>query len=324
MRTLSLVLFSFGILAFSSANAQNDSCISLSDLLKFAETGHIEDVYLTRYINEVSDEMWKIIPETPWMKGQLEVRGSLYRIHMSDRYKNVHIYTHETIGRVIQMDLNSSCAPQLLQAIQASSDSIKYEVKTLERPEQRSDRIVETEIKYYHFWIGEFLFEYIYDSHMPKLYVYNAEEYAKLRSAGEGEGYFPNGYYNSRLKAATEIQAENSDREYAYPYYDDCRGDSEDERFRCFQNKIMTQIGEEFEFPVRARVEGRGGRVYVGFVINLEGDITDFSIEKSSGHDDIDAEAVRVVSKLMRLNPGMWNGKPYMMRYTVPINARLR
>lgn len=98
---------------------------------------------------------------------------------------------------------------------------------------------------------------------------------------------------------------------------------SEDERFMCFNQSIMKHVSENFEFPRRAIENGIEGKVYVNFVIERDGEISNVSIARGV-HKLIDDEAIRVIKLLPKLNPAMIQGKPVRMQYTVPINARLQ
>lgn len=98
---------------------------------------------------------------------------------------------------------------------------------------------------------------------------------------------------------------------------------TEDERFMCFNQSIMKHVGENFEFPRRAIENGIEGKVYVNFIIERDGEISNVSIARGV-HKLIDDEAMRVINLLPKLNPAMIQGKPVRMQYTVPINARLQ
>lgn len=96
-----------------------------------------------------------------------------------------------------------------------------------------------------------------------------------------------------------------------------------DERKNCFQQKILTFVSKNFEFPEMARQMGIQGRVYVNFVIEKNGSITNVEIVR--GVDPLlDDEAVRVVKKLPKLTPAKQRGKPVRMSFTLPINAKLQ
>ena len=96
-----------------------------------------------------------------------------------------------------------------------------------------------------------------------------------------------------------------------------------DEKFRCLNENILKHISNNFEFPEMARQMGIQGKVYVNFVIDKQGKVTQVSVLR--GVDEIiDNEAMRVIKSLPKFTPAKQRGKPVPMQYTVPINARLQ
>lgn len=75
-------------------------------------------------------------------------------------------------------------------------------------------------------------------------------------------------------------------------------------------------------YPPKAAKEGVQGTVSVRFVVKSDGSIGEVQLLRGK-NPELDAEAVRVVKKLPRFNPGMMNGKPVSVWYTLPIRFRL-
>jgi len=67
---------------------------------------------------------------------------------------------------------------------------------------------------------------------------------------------------------------------------------------------------------------GIQGRVYIHFLINKDGSITDVKVVKSI-NKDIDAEAVRIVKEMHKWKPGRFEGKLVINEFTLPINFKL-
>jgi len=61
------------------------------------------------------------------------------------------------------------------------------------------------------------------------------------------------------------------------------------------------------------------GRVIISFIVEKDGSLTNFKVERSLGKD-FDAEALRVLRKSPKWIPAMENGKAIRCRYTLPIN----
>lgn len=75
-------------------------------------------------------------------------------------------------------------------------------------------------------------------------------------------------------------------------------------------------------YPPKAAKDGVQGTVSVRFVVKSDGSIGEVQMLRGK-HPELDAEAVRIVKKLPRFNPGMMNGKPVSVWYTLPIRFRL-
>jgi protein TonB len=82
-------------------------------------------------------------------------------------------------------------------------------------------------------------------------------------------------------------------------------------------------LATSVEYPVIAQENGIQGRVYVKFVINTDGSVTDVQIAR--GVDpSLDKEALRVVKNMPKWKPGKQRGKAVRVSYTVPINFVLQ
>ena len=108
------------------------------------------------------------------------------------------------------------------------------------------------------------------------------------------------------------------------PVYPGCeKYATEDEKFQCFNASIIKHINKNFKFPEMARQMGIQGRIYVNFVVEKNGSISNVTIAR--GVDKLlDDEAIRVIKKLPKFQPAKQRGKPVRMQYTVPINAKLQ
>ena len=82
-------------------------------------------------------------------------------------------------------------------------------------------------------------------------------------------------------------------------------------------------IANSIKYPVIAQENGIQGRVYVTFVVDADGSVSEPKIAR--GVDpSLDKEALRVVGLLPKWKPGMQRGKPVRVSYTVPINFQLQ
>ena len=82
-------------------------------------------------------------------------------------------------------------------------------------------------------------------------------------------------------------------------------------------------ISNNVKYPVIAAENGIQGKVYVTFVVDKDGSISNARVAR--GVDpSLDQEALRVVNNLPKWKPGKQRGKPVRVSYTVPINFQLQ
>jgi hypothetical protein len=81
-------------------------------------------------------------------------------------------------------------------------------------------------------------------------------------------------------------------------------------------NKFYTYVGNNFEKP---EMEGTTMKVYVSFVIEKDGSMTDIQVKKDPGYG-LGKEAIRVLKSLKtKWSPGMIGSKPVRTSYNLPI-----
>lgn len=81
-------------------------------------------------------------------------------------------------------------------------------------------------------------------------------------------------------------------------------------------------VAESIQYPVQARRMGIHGRVFVEFIVNKDGTLTDVVAVKGIGAG-CDEEAVRIVKNSPPWNPGRQRGHPVKQRMVVPITFML-
>ena len=85
------------------------------------------------------------------------------------------------------------------------------------------------------------------------------------------------------------------------------------------EQALRMTIANTVKYPVEAQIHRISGKVYVSFVVNKMGYVTNPVIAKGV-HPILDKEAIRVISKLPNWKPGTKDGEPVNVSYTVPIN----
>ena len=79
---------------------------------------------------------------------------------------------------------------------------------------------------------------------------------------------------------------------------------------------------ENLKYPEEARKKGIQGRVYVSFVVEKDGSISNIELLRGIG-GGCDEEGMRVVSIMPDYEPGLQRGKPVRVRFTLPIKFTL-
>ena len=105
------------------------------------------------------------------------------------------------------------------------------------------------------------------------------------------------------------------------PQFPGCKGSSAELR-ACFQQKMQEHLQKHFRYPDAASELNIQGRVFVFFLINKNGVVTQI---KSRGPDQLlETEAERIISLLPKMIPGKQRNKNVGVPYSIPINFKLR
>ncbi len=83
-------------------------------------------------------------------------------------------------------------------------------------------------------------------------------------------------------------------------------------------DKFYSYVGKNYRAPEE---EGLKGKVYVTFVVEKDGSLTDIKVLRDIGYGT-GKEAIRVLQKCPRWNPGVQNGKPVRVLYSLPITIQ--
>ncbi|MFV8270806.1 energy transducer TonB [Flavobacterium sp. GT2N3] len=83
-------------------------------------------------------------------------------------------------------------------------------------------------------------------------------------------------------------------------------------------NKFYKFVGDNYQTPEE---DGLKGKVYVTFVVEKDGSLTDIKVIRDIGYGT-GKEAIRVLKKSPRWSPGVQNGKPVRVLYSLPITIQ--
>ncbi|MDN5284733.1 MAG: TonB family protein [Mucilaginibacter sp.] len=87
-------------------------------------------------------------------------------------------------------------------------------------------------------------------------------------------------------------------------------------------DKFGAYLSKSIRYPAVARENGTQGRVIVTFVVERDGSLTDIKVTRGIG-SGCDEEAVRVLKNSPKWKPGIQNGRPVRVQYSVPISFTL-
>ena len=88
------------------------------------------------------------------------------------------------------------------------------------------------------------------------------------------------------------------------------------------QEALMLYIAKQVKYPAEAKKAGAQGRVFIGFIVEPDGSLSDFKVLRGIGYG-CDEEALRVVKSMPKWQPGMHRGKAVRVQYLVPVNFKL-
>ena len=106
------------------------------------------------------------------------------------------------------------------------------------------------------------------------------------------------------------------------PTFPGCEKLAENERRKCFQERMNRHVRRTFRYPEIAQEMGIQGRVYVQFIIDEKGNIT--NIQLRGPDKNLEKEARRIIEKLPKMLPGKQRGRPVRVPFSYPITFRLQ
>jgi protein TonB len=79
---------------------------------------------------------------------------------------------------------------------------------------------------------------------------------------------------------------------------------------------------KNLSYPNQALEAGISGKVYVSFVVEKDGHLTDIKVVRGVGYG-LDDEAIRVLKLAPAWKPGIQNGRPVRVAYTMPFSFQI-
>jgi len=87
-------------------------------------------------------------------------------------------------------------------------------------------------------------------------------------------------------------------------------------------DKFYEYVGRSYNYPAAAKEQGVSGRVILNFVVEKDVSLTDIKVMRDLGMGTGE-EAIIVLKKSKKWNPGIHNGRPVRVSYTIPIVLNL-
>lgn len=95
--------------------------------------------------------------------------------------------------------------------------------------------------------------------------------------------------------------------------------------FKGGEQAMMKFIQQNVKYPEVERNAGISGTCYITFVVEKSGKLSNIQVLRGvTGGKGCDKEAVRVISKMPKWNPGRQNGKLVRVQFNLPIKYTLK
>ena len=85
---------------------------------------------------------------------------------------------------------------------------------------------------------------------------------------------------------------------------------------------MMKYVADNVKYPQEAKDKNISGRVFVSFVVEKDGSVSNVEVKRGIG-GGCDEEAARVISAMPKWKPGKQKGKPVRVSYMMPIVFKL-
>jgi TonB family protein len=95
------------------------------------------------------------------------------------------------------------------------------------------------------------------------------------------------------------------------------------EQDKCTQGKIINFVQSNAKYPQIATENGFQGKVFLTFIIDENGKVGNVEILKGI-HKSLDDSAIKAVMALPKFTPASQRDKPVKLKYTIPVNFKLR
>lgn len=146
----------------------------------------------------------------------------------------------------------------------------------------------------------------------------NGDEFAKTLELRKSVANLTNNLSAEEVKMANKFMDVDD-----IPTFEKCKGVSHDKSMDCFNQEMINHIQRHFSYPAEAVVKKTEGEIWVRFIIDQNGEVTNIKTLGPRNGELLKLEAKRVASKLPKFLPAKINGTPTAVKYGFPINFSL-
>ncbi|MCD8447043.1 energy transducer TonB [Tenacibaculum finnmarkense] len=107
------------------------------------------------------------------------------------------------------------------------------------------------------------------------------------------------------------------------PQFKTCLKVADTEKNNCFNERMISHIQRNFNYPEAAADQNIEGKVWVRFIINKQGKVSNIKMKGPKNGQLLEQEAKKMVSNLATFIPGTQDGNPANVEYYIPINFTL-
>jgi periplasmic protein TonB len=86
---------------------------------------------------------------------------------------------------------------------------------------------------------------------------------------------------------------------------------------------LYKYLGQNIKYPQNCRDNGIEGTLYIGFIIEKDGSITNVVCKRGHFCEDYTKNTIELIQAMPKWKPGLIKGKPVRVSYTIPIKIHL-
>ena len=156
----------------------------------------------------------------------------------------------------------------------------------------------------------------------PDVWVLNKSDISYIPDIGNQDDYNDSVQVIDRVFELDPVEFHQVEM---MPRFEACEGVSLDLKSQqtCFEAELQKALVQNFKYPKRSILVQEQGVVWLAFVVNQKGEFVNIEVERGVG-PDLDAEAVRALSKVQRVQPATIGGRKVSVKYVIPLKAILK